>query len=117
MANNLIPLNLHGSRAGHSNTTVLLNIYKKMVENHEKGLPIAILTIDQSSAYGICDHQVILDKIELLRLDTKTIARMKSYLGDRTQVVEIQTKISPEMKIPQTSVIQGSIGSCLLTVY
>ena len=85
-----------------------------MVENHKKGLPTAILTMDQSSAYDICDHQVILDKMELLGLDTNTIAWMKSYLGDRTQVVEIQTKISPEIKMPPCSVIPYSIRSCLI---
>ena len=92
MANNLIPPNLHGSRAGHSTTTALLDIYEKMVENHEKGLPTAILTMDQSLAYEICNRQVILDKMELLGLDTNTKAWVKSYLGDKNQVVEIQTK-------------------------
>ena len=111
MANNIIPHNLHGIRAGHSTTIALIYIYEKLVENHEKGVPRAILTMDHSSVYEICNYQVMLDKMELLGLDNNTIAWMKSYLGGRTQVVEIQTKISPEIKLPPTSVIQGSIGS------
>ena len=70
--------------------------------------------MDQSSTYEICDHQVIEDKMGLLGLDTNTLACMKSYLVDRAQVVEIQTKISPEIKMLPCSVIQGNIRCCLL---
>ena len=58
--NNLIPDNHHGSRPGRSTTTALLDIYEKAIENYEKGMSTAILTLDQSAAYEIIDHRVLI---------------------------------------------------------
>ena len=42
----LIPDNHHGSRPGRSTTTALIDIYEKIVDNYEKGLTTAVLTLD-----------------------------------------------------------------------
>ena len=112
--NNLLPGNHHGSRAGHSTTTALLDIYEKLVDNHEKGLATAVLSLDQSAAYEIIDHQLLQLKIQLLGANPAALSWIQSFLADRSQAVEIQTKTSAVIAMPPCSVIQGSLASCLL---
>ena len=57
---------------------------------------------------------MILDKIKLLGATPDTVSWFQSYLEGRYQLVEIDAKQSSVISMPPCSVIQGSIGSCLL---
>ena len=63
-----------------------------MVENYERGDLSALITIDQSAAYDLVDHQILLSKMKIIGANQRTIKWLQSYLSNRTQVVEIDTK-------------------------
>ena len=54
----IIPYNHHGSRAGHSTTTALLNIYEKLINNAENGKVSALIALDQSAAFDLVPHEI-----------------------------------------------------------
>ena len=74
----------------------------------------ALLALDQSSAYDVVDHPILLLKLKAVGMDEDALTWMQSYLGDRTQVVEVEGFRSSSAAHPPCSVIQGSIGSCTL---
>ena len=58
--NNLIHPNLHGSRSGHNTSTALNQLYDKWVEEVEEGNMVGVLFTDQSAAFDLCDHNLLL---------------------------------------------------------
>ena len=67
--NKLIHPNLHGSRAGHNTATALLQLYDRWVEEVEEGKMVGVLFCDQSAAFDLCDHNILAEKMKLMRLE------------------------------------------------
>ena len=68
-SNNLIHPNLHGSRAGHNTSTALIQLYDKWVEEVEDGKMVGVLICDQSAAFDLCDHYLLVEKLKLMGVD------------------------------------------------
>ena len=60
--NNLIHANLHGSKTGHDTSTALIQLYDKWVEEIESGIMVSVLSCDQSAAFDLCDHDILVEK-------------------------------------------------------
>ena len=82
---------MHGSLRNHSTTTALIEIYEEMIINYEEGKYTALISLDQSAAFDVVDHSTLVLKLKLLGMDENTLKWIKSYLGGRSQVVELQT--------------------------
>ena len=67
--NKLIHPNLHGSRVGHNTYTALLQLYDKWVEEIEDDKMVGVLFCDQSAAFDLCDHTILVDKLRLMGLE------------------------------------------------
>ena len=78
--NGLIHPNLHGSRAGHSTATALTQMYDTWVEQVEDGKMVGVLICDQSAAFDLCDHYLLVEKLRLMGLDDQTLIWIWSYL-------------------------------------
>ena len=63
--NKLIHPNLHGSRAGHNTSTALIQLYDRWVEEVEDGNMVGVLFCDQSAAFDLCDHNLLIEKLRL----------------------------------------------------
>ena len=112
--NQLIHPNHHGGRKGHSTTTALVQMYNKWVEEMEEGKLVGVLMIDQSAAFDLCDHQILVEKLKLLGVKQNSACWMESYLTGRSQSTLVDGHLSSEVKLPPCSVIQGGIGSGIL---
>ena len=66
--NNLVHPNLHGSRAGHDTSTALLQLYDRWVEELESDNMVGVLFCDQSAAFDLCDHKILLEKLKIMGL-------------------------------------------------
>jgi hypothetical protein len=114
----IIHNNHHGGRPQHSTTTAMLDIYNKMAEIVDQGDAVALLAIDLSAAYDLCDHLIMINKLEHYGVRGSNLAWFKSYLDNRMQCVQIGAATTSLTKLPPCSVIQGSVGSGLLyTIY
>ena len=112
--NDLIHPNLHGSRKGHDTSTALLQLYDRWIEELEAGNMAGVLICDQSAAFDLCDHNILLNKLGLMGVDEDSLNWVKSYLHGRSQSCFIDGELSSRMSLPDCGVPQGSIGGPLL---
>ena len=112
--NKLIHPNHHGGRKGHSTTTALVQMYNKWVEEMEEGKMVGVLMIDQSAAFDLCDHEILVEKLKVLGVQQNAACWMESYLSKRSQSTLVDGYLSAALPLPPCSVIQGGIGSGLL---
>ena len=57
--NNLVHPNLHGCRKGHNTSTALLQLYGRWVEELDEDKMVGVLFCDQSAAFDLCDHNIL----------------------------------------------------------
>ena len=113
-SNNLIHPNLHGSRSGHSTSTALLQLYDKWLEDVEEGKLVGVLLCDQSAAFDLCDHRILLEKLSLVGLKSCALNWVHSYLANRKQSCFVDGELSTPLDLPECGVPQGSVGGPLL---
>ena len=113
-SNELIHPNLHGSRAGHSTATALGQLYDTWVEEVEEGKMVGVLLCDQSAAFDLCDHYLLVEKMKLMGVDEHSATWFWSYLTGRRQSCSVDGQVSPALNIPSCGVPQGSIGGPIL---
>ena len=91
--NNLIPTNHHGGIQSRSTTTATANLMDKWSHRLEDGLDTAIIILDQSAAYDIVPHHLLVKKMEILGADPHATQYFKNYLGNRSQSVYLDGQI------------------------
>ena len=96
--NNLFHPNHHGSIADHSTATAVIQLFDIWLEAAEKQQLSAVCLLDQSAAYDLMCHPTLQDKLELYNFSRGSIDWLMSYLGDRTQLVQIESKISQPLE-------------------
>ena len=89
-------------------------MYNNWVEDMEEGKLVGVIMIDQSAAFDLCDHQLLIQKLKLMGIQTEAASWMESYLQGRSHSTMVDGHLSSEQLLPPCSVIQGGIGSGLL---
>ena len=114
VSNDLVHEAHHGAIKGKSTITAIATIVDTWATKIEENQEIAAIAMDQSAAYNLIDHEILLHKMEILGFQKATIAWFKNYLSDRQQQVQIDGAKSDYLHIGSRSVIQGSVLSCIL---
>ena len=109
LKNDLFHPNQHGGLPKHSTCTALLQIYDILLKNAEDRKITGTLLLDQTAAYDLLDHKIFLHKLQLYGFDKESIGWISSYLSDRTQCVQVQSKRSCNKPIGDFGIPQGSI--------
>merc|ERR1712240_894556 len=116
--NKIINDNHHGGRKGHSTITALNQILNTTHINYEKIRLNCILITDMSKAYDTIDHFTLLSKLEYYGIRGPALDIFTSYLTNRRQFVQFDTKRSHLLQSLECSVIQGSkLSGLLYTLY
>ena len=97
-----------------STQTMVNEIYDNLLETCDKGDKSALVMLDQSKAYEIINHLILLDKLRAICFTNQATEFMKSFLSERKQYVKINGKISETLLTGPQSVVQGSSLSCVL---
>ena len=113
--NKLIPHHHHGGVLQHG-TTALATIIDNWSIKMEQGVDAAALIMDQSLAFDLVYHPILVKKLKSLGLDHHSLQLMKSYLNERMQAVHLEAYTSPPLHTGPISVIQGSSISALLFI-
>ena len=113
--NNLMHPNHHGGRRAHSTSTALLQMYDTWVQALEEDNMAGVMMIDLSAAFDMVDHDILVQKLEILGLDSKALNWFRSYLMNRSQTVCIDGCLARFLEIG-CGVPQGSVLGPLLYV-
>jgi hypothetical protein len=97
-------------------------MYDQWVQDMDEGKTVGVLMIGQSAAFDVCDHPILEGKLGLLLgLEETNISNshpvmrwFHSYLAGRSQCTIVEGHVSPILKLPACSVIQGGCGAGLL---
>ena len=106
---NLFHGNHHGFLGSHSTASALVQLYDTWLSAAEKKNLSAALLLDLSAAFDIVDHSIFLKKLKSYKFSESTILWFQSYLKDRVQVVQVETKFSDAENLGDFAVPQGSI--------
>ena len=112
--NQLLSHHHHGNVRGCSTTTALTTLIDTWATNMQAGHDITTLLVDQSSTFDLIQHNILIQKMEVLGLNPKSLSLMTTYLQDRQQAVPVEGFTSTPLHCHNLSVIQGSGLSCLL---
>ena len=117
-SNRLFHNNHHGFLPHKNTTTALLQIYDIWLTAAENQELCAALFIDMSAAFDIVEHKILIDKLRLYNFNENSINFFCSYLSDRKQMVQVQSKLSDPEAVGEQGVPQGSIlGPILFLIY
>ena len=116
LSNDLFHANHHGGLPNHSTTTALIQIYDTFLNATQSKKITAALLLDQSAAYDLLDHSILLRKLSAYNFDENAINWFHSYLSGRSQSVQIETKQSPPIQLSDHSTPQGSVLGGLLFI-
>ena len=91
-----------------------LDLYDCLLNDLNNDTETALLVLDQSKAYDLVNHAILLGKFKILGFNAKAIKTLKTYLDARKQYVQIQDFQSQSLSVGPQSVTQGSTLSCAL---
>ena len=74
--NSLIHPSHHGSRAKHITCTAVIEMFDTWAESVERGDMAGVMMLDLSAAFDLVDHQLLLQKLELLGFDQSAVVWM-----------------------------------------
>ena len=80
-------------------------MHDQWMEDLEDGKTVAVTLVDQSAAFDVCNHIIILNKLMLMLklLGLDSVDWMTSYLSSRTQSVAIGAALSAPLALPTAS--------------
>ena len=115
--NKLMDDNQHGSRAGRSTLSQLLEHQDEILKELEEGNNVDAVYLDFSKAFDKCDHGILLHKIRKLKIKGKLGRWIQNFLKDRKQAV-IVDRIRSEWSKVVSGIPQGSVlGPILFLIY
>ena len=112
----LIMRSHHGSVQGKSTQTIVTEIHYALLQDLIHDKDSVLLVLDQSKAYNLVDHEILLRKMAAIGFDIRAIQLMKAYLSERKQYVQLQGFDSETLTVGPQSVTHGLTLSCTLYV-
>ena len=114
--NKFINYTHHGSVKGQVTQTLVQELFDNLMESMEEEEITAVIQTDQSKAYDVVNHQILLEKMRILGFNRKTLNILRSYLQNRRQFVVVDSYPSEPLAVGERSVTQGSALSGLLYI-
>ena len=117
LENKLFHENHHGGIPHHSTSTALIQIYNLALDATEEKKLSALLLLDQTAAYDLLDHEILLKKLAKYNFSETSLKWIKSYLFGRSQSVQVEAKTSQAISLKNFSTPQGSaLGGLLFLI-
>ena len=113
-SNKIVSNQHHGAVKDMSTQTLISELHDRLVDSLTKQEESALIIIDQSKAYEVVNHEILLKKLQAIGCTEQAISIFRSFLTNRKQYVQIQAHKSDKILTGPQSVIQGSSLSCAL---
>ena len=108
--------NHHGFLGHHSTATALIQLYDMWLSAAEDTELSAALLLDLSAAFDIVDHEILLNKLRSYNFSEDSVQWFESYLKDRQQVIQVESKFSDPEALGEHGVPQGSVLGPLIFI-
>ena len=105
---NILNENQFGFRSKRSTVQAIVQVVEYLRDSMEQNDSTSCLFIDLTKAFDTVDHQILLNKLEIIGIRGKILELLCSYLSNRKQYVQIQEQKSTTEPISY-GVPQGSI--------
>lgn len=106
-----------GFRSAFSTDTCLIHLTDHIRSESDRGNYTGMVILDLQKAFDTVNHQLLLNKLQAIGFNSRSIAWFKSYLTCREQVVNIGDATSPPLEVT-CGVPQGSIlGPLIFLIY
>ena len=89
--NNILYVNQSGFRPRHSTESCLTHLTDSILEGCDKGLHTGMILIDLQKAFDTINYEILLGKMTFLNFSSSTIAWIRSYLIDKSFIVEVDS--------------------------
>ncbi len=117
LSNDLLYLHQYGFLPNRSTEHNLMQIMNYISQALNEGNYYIAVFLDLRKAFDVCNHEILLKKLEKMGIRGTAYAWFKNYLAGRSQFVDISGKNLDALSI-EISVIQGSIlGPILFLCY
>ena len=115
--NNLLAHQQHGFRKNHSTQSACAKFVDDIMLHLDRGeRPIAVF-LDIKKAFDTINHQILINKLKLLKIGKNSLDLLGNYLENRKQCVLYKNVLSEKLNLT-TGVPQGStLGPLLFLVY
>lgn len=115
--NSVLDSTQFGFRAGYSTELALLKATEEIREAVDQGGSAILIMLDLSAAFDTVHHEVLMDRLAGAGIRSSAWALLKSFLSNRTQLVELGGDRSKPFVLP-CGVPQGSsLSPTLFNVY
>ena len=88
----------HAYRAKRGTNTYWMDLMAKIADMRNRGLKVALLAFDLSSAFNVIDHDVLMKKLARVGFHEESLTMLRAFLKNR----KVFTKIQDEFSDPAT---------------
>ena len=108
----------HGYRKAHGTITAVLEAQEEAMLAMEEGTTMGMITLDQSAAFDVIEHNILETKMRKHLFNEGTLAWFRDYLTDRQQYVALQSSRSETEEVGPYACPQGSsLGPFIWNMY
>ena len=116
--NQIILKNHHGGVIGRSTVMARVVIETEIEKQYQENKLVVAASTDLSAAYDTVDHKILLMKLQYYGVEGSELNLLKTYLSNRQQYTDINTKKSATINCLPCGVVQGSkLSGLLYTLY
>ena len=99
-SNGLFHNNHHGFIRNRSTVTAVQQLRDYWLKNVDKGNLCSALLLDLSAGFDVINVNIFLKKMKIYSSCENTIAWFKDFLTDRSQCVQVESKLSSFLSVP-----------------